>query len=139
MRSVVVLLLALAGCTSPEPGSPTDNWYQTVIEVPRNANEVVKAVAALPECSAVLAGGEIRWRAALSCGSQPFARGCTYIGRKPVLIEVVYAPDAWEAPDMSTLAHELCHVCGYTDGPDAEAQASACAMRAYRQWLNAQR
>jgi hypothetical protein len=133
MRSVA-LLLVLAGCSSYDP-STSDRWYQTVVGIPQYADEVVSAVAALPECEAVRAGGEIRWRATVSCGSEPFARGCTYVGRKPLLIEVVYAPNAWETPDVSTLAHELCHVCGYTDGPDAEAQANACAMRAYRQWL----
>ena len=36
-----------------------------------------------------------------------------------------------QIPDgVSALAHALCHICGYTDGPDREAQADACAMRA---------
>jgi hypothetical protein len=128
----IALLLVLAGCSS------SDRWSQTVVEVPQYADEVVNAVAALPECGAVRAGGEIRWRATVSCGSELFARGCSYPYREPILIEVVYAPNAWETPGVSTLAHELCHVCGYTDGPDAEAQASACAMRAYRWWLDHQ-
>ncbi len=42
--------------------------------------------------------------------------------------------DAWDGPPdkprVSTLAHELCHICGYIDGPDREDQANACAMLA---------
>jgi hypothetical protein len=67
-------------------------------------------------------------------GSTAPVVGCAYPYQKPARVEVVYRGSAWEGtpqnPLVSTLAHELCHVCGYVDGPDAEEQADACAMRA---------
>jgi hypothetical protein len=123
------ILLLLAGCSGPIP------WSESVVELPRHTDEVVNAVASLPECGGVRHGGVIRWRARVTCnGSAAPVAGCAYPDRKPPLIEVVYQGSAWDGtpamPEVSTLAHELCHVCGYVDGPDAEAQADACAMRA---------
>jgi hypothetical protein len=119
----IALLLMLAGCSAP-----SDGWVETVADLPSSTMEVVDAVAALPECGGMRAGGGvIHWRAgALFCGGRP-TTGCTYASERPPRIEVSITPSAWDGADgISTLAHEVCHVCGYTD----EIDASACARRA---------
>lgn len=130
----LALLLLLAGCSSG--AAP---WSQSMVDLPYHAEEVVKAVAALPECDAVRQGGIIHWRdSTLTCGGVQGVSGCAHPFQNPPLVEVVMRGDAWDGPPskvdpkvtISSLAHELCHVCGYTDGPDAEAQADSCAMRA---------
>jgi len=127
MRPIALLLL-LAAC-SPSSDSPpaSDSWRETVVDLPSATKAVVDAVAALPECGAIQVGGLIHWRATMFlCGGVP-ALGCSYPSAKPPLIEVAYSGSAWDGKDgVSTLAHELCHVCGYTD----ETDASACALRA---------
>jgi hypothetical protein len=125
----LLLLLAAAGCDG------TASWGEAVLEPPLDTEEVVAAVAALPECSAVRErGGLIHWRPLVFCGSAQPVSGCAYPGKDPPLIELTYRSSAWDGPPqsplVSALAHELCHVCGYIDGPDREAQADACAMRA---------
>lgn len=137
MRTVALGML-LAGCTALEP--TPGPWVQTVVDLPANAAAVVDAVAALPECGTVCLGGRIEWRADFGCGSDLQCEGpgawapCTFPHEPTPRIEVVMRSDAWEgapwAPSLSPLAHALCHVCGYTDGPDREVQAEACARRA---------
>lgn len=122
------LLLLLAGCGNAL-------WTEAEVEPPRDTDEVVAAVASLPECGALRdRGGIIRWRPLVYCGTAQPVSGCAYPYRDPPLIELVYRSSAWDgppqSPTVSALAHELCHVCGYVDGPDREAQADACAMRA---------
>lgn len=134
----LALAVMLAACARSEPASGT--WVQSVVELPANAAEVVDAVAALPECEALCQGGAIDWRAEtacgadLSCGGSVAFSSCTFLREAPARIEVVMHADAWEGapehPALSPLAHALCHVCGYLDGPDAEVQADACARRA---------
>lgn len=126
----LALLLLLAGCSSG--AAP---WSQSVVDLPYHADEVVKAVAALPECDAVRQGGVIHWRdSTLTCGGARTVSGCAHPFETPPRVDVVMRGDAWDGPpdkpEVSSLAHELCHVCGYVDGPDAEAQADSCAMRA---------
>ena len=89
---------------------------------------VIDAVASLPECSALRQGGSITWtiKWILDCrpGAGP-AKGCTWLGPPP-RIELLYGA-AWVIPgEISTLAHELCHACGYTE----EFEADACSERA---------
>jgi hypothetical protein len=126
-------LLALVCC------SCSSHWSQKVEGLPLHAEEVVEAVASLPECGVLRKGGEVHWRASISCGQQgpvqvPIS-GCAHPDDDPPYVEVTMRVDAWEGtpdhPEIPTLAHELCHICGYTDGPDkGEKQADACAMRA---------
>lgn len=128
MRAIATLLLLAACSTSGE-------WTETVFEPPLDTEEVVAAVGSLPECDAVRGrSGLIRWRPVVLCGTVQAVSGCAYPFLDPPVIELVYRPSAWDGPPqsplVSALAHELCHVCGYVDGPDREAQADACAMRA---------
>lgn len=128
MRRTVPMVLLL-GC------GYSSQWSETVFEPPRDTEEVVAAVASLPECDALRErGGVIRWRPVVYCGSVQAVSGCAYPSSDPPVIELVYRPSAWDGPPqsplVSALAHELCHVCGYVDGPDRETQADACAMRA---------
>jgi hypothetical protein len=118
----LALVLVLAACSPASEG-----WSEAVVELPYSTMEVVDAVARLPECAGVLDGGVIHWRAtSFLCGGVP-ALGCSFTSEKPPRIEAVYVQSAWDGTDgVSTLAHELCHVCGYTD----ETDASACAVRA---------
>ena len=129
---LVPLLAALlvAGC------GKSHDWKQTIEELPLDADEVVAAVASLPECEAVRRGGRIVWKPLVHCNGSPVpVSGCTYPTRDPPLVEIVYRTSAWDPPgpgsNIPTLAHELCHVCGYYGGPDGEAQADACALRAW--------
>jgi hypothetical protein len=119
----LTLLVMLAGCSS----STSEGWGQAVVEFPTGTGEVVEAVAALPECDRIREGGMIHWRLGLfTCRDRP-AEGCSYPFERPPLVEVVLSGSAWSGVDgVSTLAHELCHVCGYL----VEAEANACAMRA---------
>ena len=113
-------------------GSPKTGAWSQSIDLPRHAEEVIQAVAALPECDAVRQGGNIHWTdSSLTCGSVLPVSGCSYSSNPPSVF-VVMRGDAWDGPpnEPSSLAHELCHMCGYTDGPDKEAQADSCAMRA---------
>jgi len=126
---------AALGLLAPACDGGAASWQQRIEEVPADADEVLAAVASLPECGALLRGGIIRWRPVVHCGTVQPVSGCSYPAADPPLVEVVYRPSAWDGPShkplVSTLAHELCHVCGYTDGPDrGELQADACAMRA---------
>ena len=89
---------------------------------------MIAAVAKLPECADLPSKpGKIQWQSEVFCGSgfQP-VKGCTYPTAHPV-VQVIFQ-SAWgvDSPENSTLAHELCHACGYTD----EREASACAERA---------
>ncbi len=127
----------VAGCSSPAKGP----WTERVVEPPGDTAEVVAAVASLPECGAALQrGGIIEWRAVITDCPQPGTPdfqppwGCTHLDEDPVRIEVALRYSAWDPPpsgsNVSTLAHELCHVCGYVDGPDYQTQADGCALRA---------
>ena len=131
----VVLCFAFLGALAcgGNGSAKTGAWSQS-IDLSRHAEEVIQAVAALPECDAVRQGGNIHWTdASLTCGSFAQVSGCSYPSNSPQVF-VVMRGDAWDGPPktplVSSLAHELCHICGYTDGPDAEAQADSCAMRA---------
>jgi hypothetical protein len=118
--------LFLASCSASEGG--TGAWSLTV-ETPRDVDEVVAAVSAMPECGRVLAGGVIHWRAGAFVCSGIQATGCSFPSEDPIRIEVAYRNSAWD----SSLPHELCHVCGYTIGSDrGETEAEACAYRAKR-------
>lgn len=125
MRRVERLLLVLlAGC------SPTsDAWRQRVEELASQGNAVIDAVAGLPECAGAMRnGGVIHWRAVVYCrGTAVPVLGCSYPYEHPPLVEVAFE-SAWgnANPARSTLAHELCHICGYTD----EEETEACARRA---------
>ena len=127
MRPIVLLLLVTACSAASDSPPASDSWLETVVELPSATRAVVDAVAALPECGGIHGGGLIRWRAGMfMCGNVP-ALGCSYPTAKPPRIEVAYSGSAWDGKDgVSTLAHELCHVCGYTD----ETDASACVVRA---------
>ncbi len=129
----LVLLLLAAAC-SGEAGWPQGVWSESVTDLPQYTGEVVSSVAALPECGAVPANGLVEWRPQVTCGTPPEpASGCAHPSEDPLRIEVVYQPSAWDGRDgdpASPLAFQLCRICGYTDGPDADVQASACAMRA---------
>lgn len=121
--------LLAGGCSGGLP------WQQELDGLPLHADEVVAAVSSLPECSAALArGGRIVWKPVVTCGSPAAVSGCSYPDANPPLVEVEYRQSAWDGPpsrpEVSTLAHELCHLCGYTDGVDYQRQADACAMRA---------
>ena len=124
----LVATLLIAGCAE------SSGWTQVIEEVPLDADEVIAAVSSLPECEAVRRGGRIKWKPVVYCGSVAAVSGCTYPTMDPPLVEIAYRASAWDGPALrptvSTLAHELCHVCGYYGGPDGEAQADACAMRA---------
>lgn len=133
VRLVLCLTFLGALACGGSGSSKTAAWSQS-IDLPLHTEEVIQAVAALPECDAVRQGGNIHWTdASLTCGSPQQAAGCSYPSNPPQVF-VVMRGDAWDGPPdkplVSSLAHELCHVCGYTDGPDAEAQANSCAMRA---------
>jgi len=122
----VLLLSLLAGCKSA-----SDTWQMDDSELIAQANAVIDSVAALPECAGVTQGGLIHWRAEMPL-CPPYvgpARGCSHPGWNPRRIDVVIQ-SAWnssENPNLSTLAHELCHMCGYTD----EREAEACAQRSH--------
>jgi hypothetical protein len=66
----------------------------------------------------------------VKCGGPAPVAGCSYPFARPPRIEIVYVSSAWDRarinPHVSTLAHELCHVCGHLAEPDAD----ACALRA---------
>jgi len=111
-------LQTMAGC--PESLVAWD-W---TVDLPTGVAEVIAAVADLSECSGVRSGGIINWHAGdfLCVPNSAPAMGCAWPNAKPVVVEVAYRARAKD----SALAHELCHVCGYTD----EATTQACAIRA---------
>ncbi len=129
----LVLLVLVAACSARTIESP-GVWTESVVDLPQDAAEVISSVAALPECGAVPAQGVIEWGPRVTCGTPPeAAAGCAHPSEVPLRLEMVYLPSAWQGRDgepVSPLAFQLCRICGYTDGPDADAQASACAMRA---------
>lgn len=134
LTTLAMVALALPGC------SGSGEWHQTVVSIPLDADEVVAAVASLPECREALSrGGVIRWQPLVRCnGTAAPVWGCSYPTKDPPEVDVTYRQSAWngppEKPDVSTLAHELCHVCGYTDqvgdSGTYEPMTDACALRA---------
>jgi len=119
MRRTLVLAMMLSASCLQEG----HEWVQT-IEAPLRTGDVICAVAAMPECGELRGGGTIRWRAgqfACGPGERP-ATGCAWPREAPPRIDVAYCGDAVE----SSLAHELCHVCGYEN----EVETEACAFRA---------
>ncbi len=126
-RSATALLVPmLAGCQSS-----SDAWQQDVSELVAQGNAVIDSVASLPECATLRQGGLIHWRATVPpCPPYPGpVVGCARPDQNPRRVDVIFE-SAWNAtvnPDKSTLAHELCHLCGYTD----EREAEACAQRSH--------
>lgn len=126
LRRLAPMILAV-GCSSCS-SEPSRAWSQR-IEFPADVESVVSAVQSLPECEAVRRGGVIQWRARITdCGAPvEFVGGCAFPFEDPPRVEVVLQGSAWDGK----LAHELCHVCGYVEGPDrGQFEADACAMRA---------
>ena len=122
-----LVLVLLAGC---DGASNADAWQQQGwSELVAQSNAVLDAVDALPECAGLRSkGGIIHWQTQVSCGSPLPVIGCTYPRPRSPVVQVEFE-SAWgiNHPDKSTLAHELCHACGYTD----EHEAEACAQRAH--------
>lgn len=120
-----LLLALLSGCH----GAP-DGWQQQgMSELVAQGNAVLDAVDALPECAGLRSkGGIIHWQTQVFCGGSPVpVLGCTYPRARPPVVQLVFE-SAWSAAnrETSTLAHELCHACGYTDPDETE----ACQRRA---------
>ena len=118
-----LLLALLAGCGS----APTSaGWQQDMSALVAHGNAVFASVAALPECADLPSkAGIIQWLPAVDCGGP--ALGCSYPTHNPIIVQVI-PQTAWgvQNPDNSTLAHELCHVCGY---PQLGPEVDACAQR----------
>jgi len=107
--------------------SGVGGWTQSV-ELPVDVEEVIDAVSDLPECPQVATlSGVIYWVPVDFTCNGIRVTGCSFPDENPPRIEVVANRSAWD----TSLAHELCHICGYTGGPDrGEAEAEACAYRA---------
>jgi hypothetical protein len=119
-----LLLALLGGCGSTT--STSTAWPQDLTALVDHGNAVFASVAALPECADLPSKtGTIRWLPSVWCGTEP-AVGCTYPDAHAIQVQVI-PQTAWgvQNPDQSTLAHELCHACGYRD----EREAEACAQR----------
>jgi hypothetical protein len=123
----LALMLLGAACSRAD-----GTWEQHLDGLPLHSTDVIAAVGALPECAdAIRSGGIIVWKPMVTCNGSPEpVSGCAHPFSDPPTIEIVYRTSAWdgtaERPSLSTLAHELCHVCGYT----SEVEATACAQRA---------
>ena len=118
-----LFLALLSGCGSTNSSA---GWQQDMSALVAHGNAVLASVAALPECADLPSkSGIIRWLPEVWCG-QP-AQGCTYPTVNPIIVQVI-PQTAWgiQNPDNSTLAHELCHVCGY---PELGPEVDACAQR----------
>jgi hypothetical protein len=127
MRRTLVLTMMLSASCLPEG----HEWVQT-IETPPRTGDVISAVAAMPECGELRGGGTIRWRAGeFTCGpGERPATGCAWPGEARPRVDVAYCGDA----AASSLAHQLCHLCGYEDDVETE----ACAFRARETMTDAQ-
>jgi len=124
--AVAVVPLLVGGC---RPASTS--WKKDTSEIVAQANAVIESVASLPECSELRAGGLVHWRAVMPAGSAQDAGSTTFVAGRPRIDLVLES--AWNPlgnPDHSTLAHELCHVCGYAD----EREAEACAQRSHERF-----
>ena len=101
-------------------------WQQDAAELGRQTEAVIAAVASVPPCRAAMErGGRIQWRAQLATCTpcSPYVLGCYEVGsehaRVDLVFESAYEPANRDPRGLSTLAHELCHVCGYVDEFDA--------------------
>ena len=112
-RAALALLL---GCGSSE------TWSQRY-EPPQDTSEVISAVSSFIECDSVRRGGIISWRPQSFECKGIASDGCATL-ESPPRVDVVYRGSAWG----TSLAHELCHVCGYLD----ENEAQGCAYRAWK-------
>ncbi len=123
MRLRTAPVLLAAACSSSGPGA----WTQTV-QLPLDVQEVIDAVSALPECPQIATmDGVIHWVPVEFMCRDTYAAGCSYPDEQPPRIVLVANRSAWD----TSLAHELCHLCGYMGGPDlGETEAEACAYRA---------
>jgi hypothetical protein len=117
-----VFLFFIAGCSANDVAN--GRWSVTV-EPPADVQEVIDAVSALPECGSLQGGGVIHWHAVDFLCMSIQVTGCAFPFEDPRRIEVVYRGSAWD----SSLPHELCHLCGYTD-EDNFTEVEACAYRA---------
>jgi hypothetical protein len=118
--------LAALGALAFSCSSGSSGWEQQ-FEPPRDADLVIETVASFPECEAVREAGVIQWRPGpFQCSKVLLADGCAWPTRFQKVVEVNISKgqngSAWD----TSLAHELCHLCGYLN----EAEASACALRA---------
>jgi hypothetical protein len=123
LASRLVLLSLLLGCMRSDFHAPHD-WIN--VGAPPDAWEVVLTVAR-EKCPAIPSAGYIQWTHHLFvCGSGPAdAAGCAYPTLVPS-IQVTYRDNVIG----TALAHELGHVCGFTDGDALDAWMEAVSVEA---------